>query len=234
MSIRCVIDDNGIVNVELEEANGIITSKIITFEDLRESINIKSGNINLPLFPRGLRKIRKEGDTVVVAIEYEPCIMPEVITNSKYKDVPIPGSLWLHRLKDLGSGKYAIRKSAIFALQGSIMTGMEKLYHWPFTNYSASYGICWGSDSNYRNIANKTTLMNLGSIYGLYFSTRFNNDLGTEVNWRAMNGSEESRGSISSLFKHIAGKECYDPALLKGTTYTFDSAVSSFISNNLG
>lgn len=185
--LNFIINNDGTVHVRVENSSGIESTRIISFNDMINSLQSDDINLELPLFPRGLRKYKAVGQRTVVGIEYPPSIISEVRwrDGTTYKNIPTPGSVWLTLLGNNADGTFRIIKNNLYALDAfGLVDDNTALYAWPFPNYSRTYGagVCWGNDKNFSNIKNNATLNSLSSLYNIYFSAGFNNDLGYSIN----------------------------------------------------
>lgn len=217
--LSLVLTQDGLVNVNCSGPNNSRVNKIVSIETLASAISSEEDITDLPMFPMGLRKFYKYGQRVVVAIEYPETIIQEFsYHNEKYK-IPAPRSLWFHSLTESRTkpGEYQINRSHIYSLQLPLMNMNASLYKWPFPNHDVGFGggICWGNDKNYGQISKGCSLNNLTSLYSLYFSTNFNDDLG----WK-MSG-ERSGSAIRTL----QNKEIFETSWLRSAGVTALEAI---------
>jgi len=99
------------------------------------------------------------------------------------KNVPVPKSVWITHLKENPGGGFSIKKTNIHAMNSlGLMNESCNLYSWPYPNHSVSYGVCWGNDPVYKSLASNVELSNLSSLFSIYFSANFNEDLGFKFN----------------------------------------------------
>jgi hypothetical protein len=217
--IKCLINQDGTVSVEEEDTTGIKRSKILSFESFSQILTSDTESFELPLLPYGIKKYRKEGETLIIAIERPAGI----IDNFNYykrslKSVPAPRSIWLTTLREHrgDSSRYTIIKSNIYALMMPLMSETQRMYDWPFPNHEKGYGICWGSSSAYSDLSKNCTLSNLSSLYSMYFSSKFNSDLGWKVRY--------DRSNFSSPIDFLAEKKEFSGDWLVPSDVTFTEA----------
>lgn len=228
--IKLDITSEGLVNVDCSGQNNAKVKKIITLDTLANILKTDEDIMNLPMFPMGIRKYYKRGSRTLVAIEYPATIMKEVSFGSdgkKYKDIPVPRSIWLYLLseKEGRTDTFKLLRTNIYSLKLPLLGENDSLYQWPFPNHATDYGsgVCWGNDKNAKAIGNNCTLMNLSSLYGIYFSSGFNNDLG----WKMDCGTESRSGN--TLLKHMSGKEDFETSWLLTSGNSFSQAVKALI-----
>lgn len=224
------VSDDGNVKVVINNQNGSSSTKIVKFEDFAKTININEQDINLPLFPRGLRKYKVVGDRTVVAIEYPATIIRESSWEGGdrvYKDVPVPNSVWFTLLSNNADGTYRIIKNIIFATDFmGLMNEETAFYKWPFPNHSLTYspGICWGNDEGFSNIKDKCHLSNISSFFSMYFAANFNNDLSWHLSNVAMRLKEEGH-----ILSRLEKEETFLDEWLIRSDYNFNSALQLLI-----
>lgn len=226
-SIDCTIYNDGFVKVK-EKIGDIETLKTISFESFIEAVNIKGEKFSLPLLPFGIRKIAQCGHTVCIAIEYPGTIIDFNYRGSIYKDIPIPPSVWIHLTKANSEGQYSLIKSHLFSLDMPLLSESQKMYKWPFPNYSRSFGnVCWGNDQNIKDFTKNKgrPLANYTSLYSMYFSASANDDLGWCINLTEEESSVSYNHSGEKYLKAIKGEGSFKENRLK----KLDLDDSSFI-----
>lgn len=220
--LACVFHQDGTVSIETMH-NNMKQSKIVSVESVIAAIKSEEDSYDFPLFPAGLRKIKKDGRRTTIAIEYPEMKIPEMrYRNSTYKDLAIPRSVWISTLNNIANNKYTLALTHIFALNMPLMSENQQLYHWPFPNFSVSYGnICWGNDTNIDRFKKEgVTLNNLSSLMSMYFSANANDDLGWTMN---------SRWDAEERFRNLANMTVFDTSLLVPCTdnpSTFSQAIT--------
>ena len=212
--LNFAVNDDGTVNVHIKDNSGAMSTRIISFSDLVNSFQSDDLNLELPLFPRGLRKYKAHGQRTLVGIEYPPSIVQKVHwreDGQTYENIPTPGSVWLTLLSNNTDGTFRIIKNNLYAVDAfGLIDENTTLYNWPFPNHSLSYssGVCWGNDKNFERIKNNATLSSLSSLYSMYFSAKFNNDLSYYIDMPSGNDDK-------TLFEFLQNKPAYESAWLK-------------------
>lgn len=197
----CTIGGDGIVKIEMDNG-GVRENKLVTIDQYIAALKDNDENFEFPLFPVGLRKIAKKGKTTVIAIEYPELKMPEIRYRSNtYKNVAIPRSVWISRLTDAPGLKYKLINTYIFALDMPLIGERQKLYDWPFPNFSVSFqNICWGNDTNIQPfIKEGVPLGNYASLMSMYFSASANDDLGWKMRFSAFANSSDMTAILKEL-----------------------------------
>jgi hypothetical protein len=180
----CTIKRDGTVNIKTEHGGARI-SKVVSVEAFASALRSDTEELELPLFPTGLKKYKKSGDYLVVALEYPEALIENVRYNGQTYNMVVPRSVWIHWLssKNGSTDVYKIQKSWIFALDMPLLSESQNLYKWPMGNWSLDYDkVCWGNHEPYHEIQQNCKLANISSLYSMYFSSDFNDDLGWDLN----------------------------------------------------
>ena len=234
--IICTINTDATVSIAGVSADGVKSNKLISLNSFLEAVRSSDESIELPILPNGIRKFKQSGESCIVAIEHEPQIVEISYRGSSYK-VPTPRSLWISLLSSSSTrqNSYRIIKTIIYSLDMPLMSETQTLYDWPFPNHSVDYtpGICWGNDDNYENIRHDATLRNLSSLYSMYFSANFNDDLG----WKFSVPRNSPHGDYdtgSYHLDHIIDKEIFENRLLKRTGDILMDKIDRLLGQNRG
>ena len=237
--IECKISDDGIVEIKYQKG-GVVHSKTSTFNDFKNAINIRSTDIQLPFLPRGIRKYEKAGDNLVVALEFDAAVIADAnYRGSHFENVKTPRSVWMFRLRDNHDGTYTIRKTINYALDMPLLSEDQRLYTWPFPNATESYGVCWGNDRNFANLQKNAQLINLSSLYNVYFSAAFNDDLGMDLSRDALfdavreKGISIDRDGYAGNFRALSALDEFPSGALVRSNRTFSSAFSRFLNGSI-
>ena len=222
------VSGDGLVSIKVNNTDGTSSNKVVRYEDFARIFLMDNQDIDLPLFPKGIRKYIVRGDRTLVAIEYPETKFSTVnwASGDEYKDIPVPPSLWLTLLQNNADGTYKIIKNNCFALGFTGFRDYDSvLYKWPFPNHSLTYGtgICWGNDSNFKNMKNDCQLTDLPSLFNIYFSSQFNNDLGYYI----QRGDDEA--AHHHIFQIISGSDTYLERWLISEEGNFASSVNNLI-----
>ena len=221
------VNPDGTVNVAFKKGNGTNINKLISIETFAELMQDVNETVELPLLPSNIKKFRKQGDIVVIAIEVPESEYDVKYNGNIYKSVVVPRSLWIFRLRSNPGmeDSFKILKTYIFTLTMPLMSEDQDVYDWPFPNYSQSYSVCWGNDQNYGQIAQDCKLRNLNSLPTLYFSANFNDDLGFN--------HEADISDHGNLFRFLAQNSIdrFESSWLQrcGTTRSFNDALEYVI-----
>lgn len=219
---------DGLVSVRVNNPDGTSSNKVVKYEDFSRIFLLDNQEIDLPLFPRGLRKYMVRGERTLVAIEYPATVVETARWRGQdtYRTIPVPPSVWFTLLQNAPNGNYKIIKSHLYALDFTgLMNQDSNLYKWPFPNHSLTYtpGICWGNDNHFSAIKNDCSLSNLSSLFSMYFSAEFNNDLGFHINHPNSDGN---------IFDMIKGEEEYDPSWLVPQGHNLNAAIENLIGSS--
>lgn len=186
-SLSITIPDDGSATVDYPLRDGTRCSKLVSMSELAAIFQDTSVDLHLPMFPKGIRTYASRGSRLVIGVEYPACIIPQVIhSRTEYHDVPIPASIWLTLLERNGDGSHSILTTNIYALGAlGLLSDEIELHPWPFYNHSLihSSGVCWGSSPGFQVIKNNCSLLNLSSLFSLYWGATSNNDLSPFFNF---------------------------------------------------
>jgi len=224
------VNNDGNVSIKIANPDGTYTNRVVKFEDFAKVFTVDNQEIDLPLFPKGLRKYRVFGDRTVVAIEYPSCIVAQTSWRGDdvYSNIPVPKSVWFTLLKNNPDGTYTILKSHLFALDFmGLINEDSTFYKWPFPNHSLTYspGICWGNDRNFERMKASCGLTDLHSLFSMYFSAEFNNDLSYHI----QNPQGEGQLSGDHILEMIAGQESYKDEWLIRDEKNFGTEMNTLI-----
>ena len=224
------INDDGNVNVKIANPDGSSANRVVKFEDFAKVFTVDNQEIDLPLFPKGLRKYRVFGDRTVVVLEYPSCVVAQASWRGDdiYRNIPVPNSVWFTLLKNNPDGTYTILKNHLFALDFmGLVSEDSTFYKWPFPNHSLTYspGICWGNDRNFERLKTTCKLTDLHSLFSMYFSAAFNNDLGFHIR----NNDSENPLRGDHILEMVAGQESYKQEWLMRDEKSFSTEINSLI-----
>jgi hypothetical protein len=222
----CVIKGDGTVSVSTTDG-GIKKAKIVSLEAFSQALRSDQESFELPLLPAGIRKYKRSGDYLVIAIEYPDQIIPEFTYNGNNYAVPVPRCVWLTllSLNNNSVDTYRIHKTWPFALDMPLLSEEQNLYKWPFTNWSLGFNnICWGSHESFRTIRDSCKITNVSSQYSMYFNANANDHLGWDC--------DLPREDRQNHAQFLDGKTEFDVSWLESERMTFSSAVDRIVGRN--
>jgi len=225
------ISDDGNVSMDIDNPNGSTTTRVVNLDDFTNAFVMDQENIDLPLFPRGLRKYKTRGDRALAVFELDTGIVHDVTWNQSdnnnqadFKNVPFPNSLWFVSLGILPNNKFTILKVNVVATNClGLVNERSKMYEWPFPNHTISYGVCWGSDRNFERLKTSCSLSDLSSLPTIYFSASFNDDLGYSFL------DPDNEFTSINIFECIEGRSNFDDKYLSELSSSLDDLMDSMI-----
>jgi hypothetical protein len=97
--------------------------------------------------------------------------MMRIETLEKEYTIPHPYSLMAIKLKELGTGKFKVVASRMYAMSAPLFSDTAQLYRFPYGNVYSDGRICWGGyqgdvdRKRYNNILQSGELVDLVSKY---------------------------------------------------------------------
>ncbi len=178
-SIRLEIAEDW-VKIEYEN-EGVKTERIGDINTLTDVFKSIETSIILPILPNNCRRLIKKGNQLFVFSYYEEGIIKDFKYFEEVLDIPVPKTIILNVVQDLGAEKYRLLDTTFFPIKDTYLNNDNiQLYYWPFPNQSPEFKgrVCWGNDPNIVSFRRSCDLFNLSSIYHLFFAAKGNDDYG--------------------------------------------------------
>ena len=198
------LEDQKTVTMELIEKNGVVTQKVLRYDDFLSIVidkEIFTERIYIPKLPEPTVSIRWDDEATYEAVIFVPG--GKRYANFLDQDLKICYPNILFRATVLQS---RMTGSAIFAVKEDFETISEKteVFNYPYGNVAAGSGsICWGNTA----LPDILTPCDLNKVLWMFFSAKTNNHL-----WHQ--GENAMIESIDELYLRMTKAETFVESLL--------------------
>jgi hypothetical protein len=207
--------------VTQQNENGFSTSKTVSPEGLSQafSVNTKLDSGFLPCVEGIVQYVRHDNKVLLV---YQVPTKTREITyrdnslNKNFKNVRIPYTLFLLLLQQQNDAKYYMIQEYCYAMKGPLLTQLDSLYRFPFTNVHSNAQICWGGNTTGYSW---NSLAGLISHIELFYDSPFNAHLDdgnyAPLEVKDATGRTARLVSVAALLKHLEGAPTFPNQVLK-------------------
>lgn len=203
---------------------GVVSTRTVSPEALAQALstNAKFDTGMLPC-KEGVVRYTKGGNRTLICYlvpeQHRTIFYRDSSLNKDFKNVCTPWTLFMFSLQTNAQGEYAIAEEYVFALKGPLLTGMDTLYKFPFTNVYDGGGICWGNNREHytwKNLAGFITHIDL--FYGSPFNAHLEGGNFVPLSIANGQGKTVTISSTSALFNALQDRTSFPVEILQNFT----------------